>query len=191
MPLSASAKPKELWSKIPNKNTGGVYQNLERCNDIEAWNQDNPELSDKIDNGMQAWLDADKANEAKLTSFTKEGGYQYKDTDGIIYKILKGKDNTLLLSRVLPGGSGGAGGYKKGGGFLHMRTVFFKKARDEEVAQTINNQEPGDNWTVTFIRNDSKGDLWQLENKRPYSPIAADNVEKKDVNNKEEETSED
>lgn len=188
MPLTTVSKPKELWSKVVGKD-GTVYKNIEKCNDINAWSSDNSALSDKIEKGMEEWLASDPANEAKITQFSKDGGYQYKDTDGITYKILKNKDETLNLSRILPGG--GSGGFKKGGSYTHLRTDEFKVGQIELVAMTIQNQGPNDNWKVTKIAgNTPKEFYFTMENLKQYTPTAVTTTEPKKQDASKEEESE-
>lgn len=170
MPLAAKSTPAELWSAVINKTTNQPYKGIERCNDIDAFSEQEPELSDLIQEKMEEWVKSDPASEEKIRDFKQ--GFQYKHTDGFTYKLVKFKDGTLALSRTKP--FAGGGGYRKGGGFTFMRTETFKVGGLDVVGETINNQGPGDSWKTTFLYTDKKGkDIFQMENQRPYSPNAA------------------
>lgn len=191
MPLSSTTTTGELWSPVTNKTTGQVYKNIEQCNDVDRFTDENTELSTLLDEKLQVWLKADPGNPDKFTQFKE--GFSYKHTDGYTYKMVK-YNNQLRLSRVKTWTGGAGGGARRA--FTYMRTTEFKVGRVEDVASIINNQGPDDSWRITYMSTDAKGDKFMMENLRQYTPGAAasssssSSEEKKETGNESESETE-
>ncbi|WP_411753271.1 hypothetical protein [Serratia sp. (in: enterobacteria)] len=182
-----------LWSPVINKSTGKAYAGLERCSSLAKLEEEDKVLSDLLDEKLNAWMaEGDvEAKKAELKDFKK--GFNYKHTDGFTYKIIQFDNGNFALSRSKQG-SYQKGGYSKGAGYIHLRTVTAKECRIEHIAEIIDNQGDNDNWEIIQLQPDTKGDKFLLLNKRPYKPSADDTsgsetkTESKSETESEEET---
>ena len=158
-------KGNELWVPVTSSKTGKTYDNILNCTDLNAFDQDEPELSQLLEEKLNEALESKTLSEADFKDWKK--GFRYKHTDGWEYKFVD-TGNGYKLSKMKPFTA--SGGYKKGGSFTFMRTSAFRIAKAEDVAKIINNQAPTDNWKVTWIKEVKGSDLFQMENMQPYTP---------------------
>lgn len=158
-----------LWSPVINKSTGKPYAGLERCSSLAKLEEEDKVLSDLLDEKLNAWMaEGDvETKKAELKDFKK--GFNYKHTDGFTYKIIQFDNGNFALSRSKQGAYS-KGGYSKGAGYIHLRTVSAKECRIEQLAVIIDNQEANDNWEIIQLQPDAKGDKFLLLNKKPYTP---------------------
>jgi hypothetical protein len=180
MGLGDLEKPAELWTMIVGKD-GTEYKNMFKCNSIKEFEEAEPELSNKINSEFQKWYAATgkDAAEAQLAKSSKEGGgYPYKHTDGITYRLSK-FNGQLQLTKIKPSSWGGKGGKS----FTFMRTEAVRLGPVDVVNQTLQSQGPNDSWKITKVAGEAMKDMiFLLEKQGSYVPTMANTTEsKKDV----------
>lgn len=168
MGLGDLEKPTELWSMIVGKD-GREYPSMFKCNSIKQLEEEEPTLSNALNDVFQKWYKTvgEEAAEKTLTTYGKDGGYSYKHTDGNTYKFSK-YNGQLQLTKIK--GSSWSG--KKGTSYTFMRTEMARIVRIVEMAETLQNQGPTDNWKTTKIAGETEKDfIFLMENQKPYVPI--------------------
>jgi hypothetical protein len=188
MGLGDLEKPAEIWSVVVGKD-GKEYSNLFKCNSIKQLEEEEPDLANVLNSVFQKWYSetGKEAAEKLLNTFGKDGGYSYKHTDGNTYKFSK-YNGQLQLTKIK--GSSWSGGGKKGYSYTFMRTEMARVVHIMEMAETLQNQGPTDNWKISKIAGESEKDfIFLMENQKQYTPSSglAVTESRKDADKKDSE----
>lgn len=187
MGLGDLEKPAELWSMIVGKD-GREYPSMFKCNSIKQLEEEEPTLSNALNDVFQKWYKTvgEEAAEKTLTTYGKDGGYSYKHTDGNTYKFSK-YNGQLQLTKIK--GSSWSG---KKGTFTFLRTDMVMLGKIDVVEKVIAGQGPSESWKITHVAGDSVATaIFLLERQSQYTPAATE-TKKEDASKKDsEEDSED
>jgi hypothetical protein len=169
--LAGAQSAQELWVNAQNKE-GVIFKTIWNCTDINRFEKEEPETAKKISVGLEEFLKKDAKNIEVLKKFTE--GYRLL-IDDFEYKIIQFNDGSRKLSKQKKGGAGGYTAGKRP--FTLFRTVMVKAGKINDVSETINNQEEGDNWEIVYTHTDAEGDHFLMCNKKPYTPPSATAVD--------------
>lgn len=170
-----------LWVNVVNKQTGQPYKTIWNCTSMPRLDKEEPELAKELTKQFNEWLKIDGNKQLlKYDPENKEGcGFKTQIGD-FEYKILEftSKDGGNTY-RTLGKRKAGKGGYGSGGrSYTLMRTVNIQLARQEEVAQILNNQGDNDNYEVVFAYADEQGPMFLVTKKEAYVPQAVTTAQK-------------
>lgn len=173
MSILTESEPAKLWVNVKRKDGTGEYKTLFNCTDIARWEKEEAELAKKFTTAFIEWNKI-PANQQllKYDANNKDGcGFKFVDGD-FEYKLLEftkkdGSGTFKTLGKRKMSGGGYGGGSKS---YSLLRTTHLQIVRLEEIPQMLDSQGENDNYQITYIRTDEKGDLFQVEKKEAYIP---------------------